>query len=94
MLGIFHVFCCLLIFSKQLIFGKFSQENHPVVFVPYSHVITCWERADFLALLYVVFSYVCVTFPFGVPGQVTYCIVSISDLCLLLYFVGCKMGTK
>ena len=27
-----------------------------------------------------------VTFPYGVPGQVWYLIVSIPDLCLLLYF--------
>ena len=35
----------------------------------------------------VIFSCVFVTFPYGVPGQVWYLIVSIPDLCLLLYFV-------
>ena len=35
----------------------------------------------------VIFSRVFVTFPYGVPGQVWYLIVSIPDLCLLLYFV-------
>ena len=57
-----------------------------VLSVPYSLVITCWERADLLALLGVVSSCVSVIFPFGVPGQVWYLIVSIPDLCLPLYF--------
>ena len=33
-------------------------------------VVTCWERADLLALLCVAFCSVFVTFPIGVPGQV------------------------
>ena len=41
-------------------------------------VVTCWERADLLAL---------VTFPCGILGQVWYLIVSFPDLCLLSYFV-------
>ena len=47
-------------------------------------VVTCWERADLLAL---VFSVYCefVTFP-GILGQVWYLIVSIPDLCTLTYF--------
>ena len=32
--------------------------------VPGSLVITCWERADLLALLFVVFACVFVTFPY------------------------------
>ena len=59
---------------------------YTVLSVPCSLVITCWEKADLLALLCVVFSYVFVSFPYGVPGQVLYLIVSISDLCLPLYF--------
>ena len=47
-----------------------------------SLVITCWERAD---LLFVVFSCVFVTVPYGVPGQVWYLIVLIPDFCLPLY---------
>ena len=43
------------------------------------------KRVDLLALLYVVFSCVFVTFPYGVLGQVWYLIVSIQDLCLLPY---------
>ena len=42
--------------------------------VPCSLVITCWERADLLALLCDVFSCVFVTFPYGVLGQVWYLI--------------------
>ena len=51
-----------------------------------SLVFTCWERADLLVFLYVVFSCVFVTFPFGVLGQVCYLIVSIPDLFLRPYF--------
>ena len=50
-----------------------------------SPMITCLERADLLALLYVIF-YCFVTFPCGALGQVGCLIVSIADLCLLSYF--------
>ena len=56
-----------------------SEVNHK------RHFITCWERADFLALLCMKFSCVFVTFPYGILGQVWYLIVSIPDLCLLPY---------
>ena len=59
---------------------------YTVLSVQLSLVITCWERTDLLALLCVVFPCVFVTFPYGVSGQVWYLIVSIPDLCLLLYF--------
>ena len=45
-----------------------------------SLVVTCWERAG---LLYVMFSGVLDTFPCGVLGEVWYLIVSIPDICLL-----------
>ena len=47
-----------------------------VLSVPYSLVVTCWERDGLLALMYVcdVFC-VFVTFPYGVLGQVWYFIV-------------------
>ena len=44
-------------------------------------VVTCWERADLLALV------LCVCFPIGILGQVWYLIVSIPDLCTLTYCV-------
>ena len=44
-------------------------------------LLACWERADLLTLLYVLFP--CV---YDVSGQMWYLIVSIPDLCLLLYF--------
>ena len=47
---------------------------------------TVRERSDFLAPLYVIFSYVFVTFPYRVLGHVWYLIVSTPDFCLLLYF--------
>ena len=47
-------------------------------------VVTCWERADLLAL---VCSVCCEChFPIGILGQVWYLIVSIPDLCTLTYF--------
>ena len=42
-------------------------------------VVTCWERADLLALV----GGVCCEF--GILGQVWYLIVSIPDLCTLTY---------
>ena len=45
-------------------------------------VVTCWERADLLALVGDVFS-IYVTFPCGILGQMWYLIVSIPDLCRL-----------
>ena len=49
-------------------------------------VVTCWERADLLALLCDVNCVV--TFPCGIMGQVWYLIVSIPDLCRLSYFLS------
>ena len=59
---------------------------HVFLSVPCSLVVTCWERADHLALLCVIFNCDFVTFPCGVLGQVWCLIVSIFDLCLLSYF--------
>ena len=58
---------------------------YAVLSVPSSLVVTCWERADLLALLCVIF-FVFVTFQYSVLGQVWYLIVSIPDLCLFPYF--------
>ena len=43
---------------------------HVFLSVYYSLVVTCWEKADLLALLYVMFYCVFVTFPCDVMGQV------------------------
>ena len=48
-------------------------------------VVTCWERADLLALVCGVLLRVC-HFPIGILGQVWYLIVSIPDLCTLTNF--------
>ena len=48
-------------------------------------VVTCWERADLLAVVCGVLPYVC-HFPIGILGQVWYLIVSIPDLNTLTYF--------
>ena len=48
-------------------------------------VVTCWERADLLALVCGVQLWVCY-FPIGILGQVGYLIVSIPDLCALNYY--------
>ena len=57
-----------------------------VLSIDCSLVVSCRESANLLALLYVMFSCVFVTFPCGVLGQVWYLIESIPDLCLLPYF--------
>ena len=57
---------------------------HAALSVPCSIVVISWERADLLALLFVVLSSVFVTFPYGVLGQVWYLIVSIPELCFFL----------
>ena len=48
-------------------------------------VVTCWERADLLALLV---SAVSLSLSIGILGQVWYLIISIPDLCTLTYFAG------
>ena len=45
-------------------------------------MVTCWERADLLALVGDVYC-IFVTFPCGIPGQMWYMIVSFPDLCCL-----------
>ena len=47
-------------------------------------MVTCLERVDLLALWYVMFSCIFVTFPCGVLGRVWCLIVSVPDLCLFL----------
>ena len=59
-----------------------------VLSVHCSLVVICWERADLVALLYVMFYCVFVTFPCGILGQVWYLIVSIPDLCLFSFLNG------
>ena len=54
---------------------------HVFLSVLCSLVVTYWERADLLALLYVL-----VTLPCGVLGQVLCLTVSIPELCLFSYF--------
>ena len=50
------------------------------VFVHLCLVVTCWERADLLALVCGVLLLVC-HFHIGILGQVCYLIVLIPDLC-------------
>ena len=50
-------------------------------------VVTCWERADLVALVCGVKLEVC-HLPIGTLGQVWYLIVSIPYLCTLNYFNG------
>ena len=56
---------------------------YAVLSIPCSLGITCLERADLKALLYMMFSCGFVTFPYGVSVQVWYLIELITDLCLL-----------
>ena len=53
-------------------------------------VVTCWERADLLALALGVYLGIC-HFLIGILGQVWYYIVSIPDLCTLTY-LGAHTG--
>ena len=64
-----------------------------VMSVSCSLEVTCWERADLLALLNVMFSCAFVTFTYSVLGQVWYLIVLIPDLCLLPYFASMIIST-
>ena len=59
---------------------------YAVLAVSCSLVVTCWKRVDLLALLYVAFSCIFVTFQYGFPYEVWNLIVSTPDLCLPLYF--------
>ena len=65
---------------------------YAVLCVPYSLVVTCWERADLLVLVCVFLCFV--TFQYADPGQVWYLIVSIPDLCLpfLLHVSTCVLA--
>ena len=60
----------------------------PVMSISCSLVVTCWERADLFAPLYVMFSccFCHLPIPYRVLGHVCYLIVSIPYLYLLLYF--------
>ena len=70
---IFYVFFCL-VFAMPLCVSVYR-----------CFVVTCWERADFLALVCDVLLWVC-HFPIGILGQVWYFNVSIPDLGTLTYF--------
>ena len=63
-----------------------SSVSHAFASVHCCLVITCWERADRLALVGDVCC-VFVTFPCGILGQVWYLIVLFPHLCHLSYFV-------
>ena len=58
---------------------------HTALSVSCSLVVTCCEKTDLLALLYVMFSCVFVTFPYSVLVHVWHLIVSIPGLCFLTY---------
>ena len=59
-----------------------SCDSHAFAFVHCCLVVTCWERADILALVGDVYC-ILVTFPCGILGQVWYLIASFTDLCRL-----------
>ena len=52
-----------------LFFVDLFRVCHAFLSVHCSLVVTCWERAGLLALLYIMFYCVFVTFPFGFQGQ-------------------------
>ena len=59
-----------------------------------SSILSClifaanWECADLLALSYVMFSCVFVTFSYNVRSQVWYLFVWIPDICLLIFITN------
>ena len=59
-----------------------SSVSHAFPSVHCCLVVTCWERADLLALVGDVYC-IFVTFQSGILGQVWYLIVSFPDLCHL-----------
>ena len=59
--------------------------SHAFASVNCCFVVTCQERADFLALVGYVYC-ILVPFPCGILGQVWYLIISFPDLCRLSYF--------
>ena len=59
---------------------------YTIVSVPCTFVITCWKKTDLSALLCVMCPCVFVTVTYGVLGKVWFLILSIPDLCLLLFF--------
>ena len=70
---------------RRLIWG-FAGRTYHIVGNPCGFVVACWERADLLAFLCVMFLSAFLAFTCGVSGRVRYLIVSIPDLCLFLYF--------
>ena len=70
--------------SDLLLFDLFHL-CHIAISVSCNVGVSCLEKADPLALLYVMFNCVCVTVPYSVLGQVWYLIVSVPDICLLSY---------
>ena len=74
--------------QKKTVLLRIPYVTNVFVSVHCSPVVTCWESADILALLYVMFS--CVLSLFNVVSCVrcgNWLYVSIPDLCLLPYFV-------
>ena len=55
-------------FCGSFLLFMFDVVYHTVMSVPCSLVVTCWERADLLALLYVTYSCVFCHFPIWCPG--------------------------
>ena len=63
-----------------------------VLSVHCSPVVTCLEKANLLAVLYVMVSCVFVTFPCGALGQVWYLIVTIPNFGILPYIYKYMYG--
>ena len=64
--------------------------SHALASVHCCLVVTCWERADLLALVGDVYC-IFVTFPCGILGQVWYLIVSFLIFAVFLAFICIMM---
>ena len=84
--GVWSLFCCVVI-SVVYSFAIISLVALHLLpdDLMWLNVVTCWERADLLVLVCGVWLWVC-HFPIGILGQVSFLIVSITDLCILTYF--------
>ena len=58
---------CFFVYNFCNLCFMFVFLNYAVLSVPCNLVVACWERADLLALLCVMFSCVVVTFPYDFP---------------------------
>ena len=86
LLSCVRCFLVLLSLSHMMTWVRFGTLVYQFLIFAFSHTLSV--QRVLLALLYVMFSCAFVTFPYDFLCQVWFLIVTISDLCLLSYFVS------